>query len=269
MIRLGLIGLGAWGKNYIVAAKESGLAEVVWAGREWQECPAVDGMIIATPPEPRGDIILSNRYTPMMLEKPVCLSLEKLKAVCSMVSPGLVLLVDYVHLFSSSYEELRMLVRERPGRIRIYGRSVGPTVRDYSLLWDHAPHDLAMCLGFGLDIGSHSAVAHRIDSGTEELDLNFDDDAIAHIRSAVRPEKFRQLVVLCGSWSAVYDGCAGTLHVNGTRVAVDTERPLIRAVRAFAQAVKDGGTDDWRFGIDSSVVITRVLEQAQAERSDV
>jgi len=268
MIRLGLIGAGKWGKNYITAAKESGLARVeVQASWEWRIALGsgllINGVIVATPPGPRPDICreLAKKGYPMMVEKPLCLTMKDVEQLRN--DGGALKLVDYVHLFSPAYERLRKLVCDRPGRLRIYGRSSGPTQRDYSLLWDHACHDLAMCLGFGVD-PAHPATAHQVNDTTQELDITFSDDVHGHFRVGLRPEKVKQLSVLCGSWSAVYDGIAGTLDVNGMRVVTDTEYPLTRAVRAFAQAVKDGGTDDWRFGIDSSVTITKVLEEAQA-----
>jgi predicted dehydrogenase len=275
MIRLGLIGAGRWGKNYITAAKESGLAEVVWtAGRDWMsQSRNVDGVIVATPPEVRGSICakLWGDGVSLMVEKPLALDLKTVELLrdCGL-KPHRPFLVDYVHLFSPAYERLRMLVREREGRVRVYGRASGPTKRSYSLLWDHACHDLAMCLGLDHRFGKiRFAVAHHFDENVAEMDVDFEDGsgsevrAVAHIRASLSERKMRQFIVLCGTWGAMYDGIASTLEVNGVpQLDIPLEQPLTRAVRAFAQAVKDGGTDDWRFGIDSSMAITRVLERA-------
>ncbi len=47
---------------------------------------------------------------------------------------------------------------------------------------------------------------------------------------------------------------------HGVPVAIDPERPLQRAVRLFAEAVRTGKTD-WRFGGFGADVV-RVIEQA-------
>jgi predicted dehydrogenase len=264
VIRLGLIGAGAWGKNYIEAAKETGIAEVVWsAGRDWGDQPRVDALIIATPPEVRTEIILSQRGVPMMVEKPLCLSTREAESIRdSWLDPdrSAPFLVDYVHLFSPAYERLRTVVQEQLGRVRVYGRTSSDVVRGYSPLWDHGCHDLAMCLGFGLEKPVHVSSAKSEDGSHQDMDVHFDSGDAAHVRVSRGP-KGKTLVVMCGGMGAVYDAGSGTLEVNGRVVEVSTERPLTRAVKAFAEAVRDGGTDDWRFGIESSIEITRMLEQ--------
>lgn len=264
MIRLGLIGRGAWGKNYIAAVRDSGNAELVWiAGRDWMSHPVggvVDGVIIATPPNPRALIMryMNAQLMPMMVEKPLCLSLKDVELVAS--KPPF--LVDYVHLFSPAYERLRMMVRERPGRLEVTSVVSHTTLRDYSVLWDHAPHDLAMCLGLGLEV----AEARLIQSflvGNSGFDVDFKDSSTLKLAIGTNT-KARRFQVTSGEWRAVYDGVAQTLDVNGERVVDPTEEPLTLAVRAFAKAIEDGGTDDWRFGIESSMVITKVLEDAQS-----
>lgn len=279
MIRLALIGPGAWGKNYIEAAKETGMAEVVnVVGRDWRERLSVppgfapttsdtvqpaEAVIVATPPEVRTKICveLADRGIPMMVEKPICLSVKEVEEIGRALGQGgASLLVDHTHLFSPAYEALRMFVRSAVGRVRLYFRTYSPAVRAYSPLWDHGPHDLAMCLGLGLGPPVHASATRSEDH--VDMDVHFDEGDAAHMRVIHGPKR-KTLVVMCGDMGAVYNACLGTLEVNGKSVPVSDERPLTRAVRAFAQAVKDGGTDDWRFGIEDSVTITKTLEAVQ------
>ena len=52
------------------------------------------------------------------------------------------------------------------------------------------------------------------------------------------------------------------LRCNNNPVGISDEKPLTRAVRAFAEAVATGKTD-WRFGADIGVVTTRILHTAE------
>jgi hypothetical protein len=253
MIRLGLIGPGAWGKNYITAVKDSGNAELAWmASRGWMEQPKVDGIIIATPPKLRPEIILSQLGVPMMVEKPLCLTLRLAEILRA--APGL-------DIFLVDYEALRQIVREYPKQLSIESDVAHTTLREYSVLWDHAPHDLAMCLGMGLEVEEVRNVP-SFEIGHGGMRALLSDDSLLNLSIRTGAKK-RTFTVRCGGREAIYDGIAGTLDINGERVVTQSEPPLTRAVRAFAKAIKDDGTDDWRFGIDSSVAITKVLEGVQ------
>jgi predicted dehydrogenase len=268
MIRLGLIGPGTWGKNYIAAVRGSGNAELSWvASRDWMEQPKVDGIIVATPPGPRANIIRSQSGVPMMVEKPLCLALKEAEMLRTrtILVPGVlvaevpmsdIFLVDYVHLFSPAFEELRNRFRISPAAsVYIHVESSSPTVRDYSLLWDQAPHALAMILALGFTV--EDAVVHG-----NRLTLKLSNNGFARVFVSTGETSFRFSVEAIG-FDALYDR-HGTLDAGGERIVEPSELPLMRAVRAFAKAIEDGGTDDWRFGIESSVEITRVLEVAGA-----
>jgi len=234
MVRLGLIGAGKWGKNYIDAAKGSGVAEVVWAcGKDWRNTARgkIDALIVATPPEPRAALIreLAEFGYPMMVEKPLCLSMADAEAIRVALQPDVPFLVNYQHLFSPRYLE----IRERSNGLerRCRATAGGPEVRSYSQIWDYGPHFLAMTAGIGVPI----------ESVTIELGV-------------CEQKVFEWLVEEAGSFST-------TRHFYNGR----TERPLVHAVRAFAKAVKDGGTNDWRFGVEMSVAITCELERRSEE----
>ena len=277
MIRLGLIGCGAWGKNYVAAAEESGVAVITHAVSrsaerlskpmacfaDWHDIlgEPLDGFIVSTPPEPRAEIILelAQSNMPMMVEKPLCLSSQEAIAIQSVLGDA-PFLVDYVHLFAPAYEELRERVGDLDGRMRCYGRSSGPTKRSYSLLWDHAPHDLSMCLGLGAAHAVKADVRDMAGDGGVELNVQFEGDIDARLRFSYG-QKRREFSVTCGGHGFGYDGDDGSLVIDGVS-KLFTEKPLTRAVRCFAEAIRTGKTN-WRFGIDDSVTITRVLEEVQ------
>jgi predicted dehydrogenase len=229
MIRLGLIGAGKWGKNYVDAAKESGVAEVVWsAGRDWRNTARgkIDALIIATPPEPRAALIreIAEFGYPMMVEKPLCLSTADAEAIRVALQPDVPFLVNYQHLFSPRYLEI---CRRASGELRCRGSASGPEVRSYSQLWDYGPHFLAM--------------AAEIDVPLEDVSIEL---------SVSDQKKFDWRVDEVSAFST-------TKYFYDAR----TERPLVESVRSFAWAVHDGGTRDRRFGVEMSLEITRELER--------
>lgn len=246
MIRLGLIGAGKWGKNYIDAVKEVGAEVKSVYGHDttkniphWhlflQEVCRYNGVIIATPPKPRCEIIceLARCCIPMMVEKPLCLSLADAALICAALDPKVPFLVDYQHLFSPKY----LSIRETLAGItpKVFCKARGPEVRSYSQLWDYGPHFLAMAMGLGAKL--------------EDVELDF----------AVADEKmFEMRVEFPMGFSTE------KLFYVGR-----TQRPLIHAVKAFVKAVEDGRTDDWRFGVEMSVEITRELERRSSVEKTV
>jgi predicted dehydrogenase len=231
MIRLGIIGAGKWGKNYIDAAKESGVVEVVWsAGRDWRNTARgkIDALIVATPPEPRAALIreIAEFGYPMMVEKPLCLSMADAEAIRASLLPHSIFLVNYQHLFSPRYLEIRERSNRLLGR-RCRATASGPEVRSYSQLWDYGPHFLAMAAGIGVPLED------------VELDLTVDDEKVFEFRVESR--------ATFATHRFFYNGRA--------------ERPLVHAVRAFVKAVQDCDAHDWRFGIEMSLAITQEIER--------
>ena len=170
-IRLALVGAGRWGRNYIrtiaaldgvqlvaVASRNAETATLVPARcrvvPDWRllmDANDVDGVVIASPPGTHADILIAavERGKAVLVEKPVVMSRADAARVRAAVTrqPAIVL-VDHIHLFQPAF---RALCREATalGPIRSIKSSIGshgPHRRDASVLWDWAPHDLAMCL---------------------------------------------------------------------------------------------------------------------------
>lgn len=178
-------------------------------------------------------------------------------------------LVNHLHLFSPAYLRLRELFHAaRPPKCRIFSRggNVGPR-RDFSALWDYAPHDLSMIMGLGLGNPTFVSGLHAPDSedGSTCHDVNVGfggHEANVQVWNGKLP-KTRWFEVWSHRMRMVYDDTAASkLMVNGRAVEVPDEKPLTNAVRAFAEAVRTGNPD-WRFGAETSVVIARILHTAE------
>ena len=170
--RLALVGVGKWGANFlrtIVATGQDEISLIVSSkSREQLDAIAlskallltdisfidshvdeIDGVIVATPPAVRAAIVekLLRLGLPVLAEKPLSLQRdESLKLIELARSVGVPLVEDFIHLFSWPYLKLNeQLGNNSPMEIVSRGSNRGP-FRDYSPLYDHSPHDLAMIL---------------------------------------------------------------------------------------------------------------------------
>lgn len=245
MIRLGLVGAGRWGKNYIAAAKQMGNCVVSfvldtegWWGGEFlkREEGEYDAIVVATPPRVTAEIAIEviNHGYPVMIEKPVGLSVKDAQSVLDAekwydgADNKPVVLVNHQHLFAPAYEELYRRTKGMPHlQIATQGGDSQPVAHHaYPWLWDWAPHDVAMILDLG---------------GTmePELESTWSDDACVFARwrtargSAFShvgvnlQRKTRRLRVNDIGFGAVYnDRAEHKLIVNNQPVEVSPELPL-------------------------------------------
>lgn len=170
MIRLGLIGLGQWGRNYIhtihsvpgvrleriAANSERPMPPVpdVPYTSDWRELvhsENVDAVIIATPPhlhaEMARECLISGK--PALIEKPLTLDLASAQETLALAKECKVtLLVNHIHLFNAAWDIFKSAVRQAGNvhRIETIAGRWGPFRPNVSVLWDWGPHDIAMCL---------------------------------------------------------------------------------------------------------------------------
>jgi predicted dehydrogenase len=182
VIRLGLVGVGAWGRRYVDTISRRADCRIVAfargsSGRDfalpgaiqhdsWQvlleraQQGDLDGVIVAATPTLQADVGVAalSAGVPSLIEKPLGLSAGAVERVrdalrSAMRKPPIV--VNHVHLWAPAYRQLQALVRQggvaRVSSIESEGYSKGP-FRGWSSLYDYGPHDIAMCLGLmGVD----------------------------------------------------------------------------------------------------------------------
>ena len=288
MIRLGLIGCGKWGWRYIGAAHDAGNCQVVAVSRvasapeearsaivplpvrsSWREMldiDKVDAFVVAAPPDVHAEICVPilERGIPVMVEKPIALDLGSATQIADAAkATGAPLLVNHQHLFAPAYEELRARVAGWSGFwTTSSGGGPGP-FRSYSALWDYGPHDVAMVLGLAHD-RSAKLLGAAYDGGQFRLAVR-----AGNTNSLVRVwndgEKCRVFSVMSSDCLITYDDLdvGARLRVDDRAAATSTERPLTRAVRAFADAARSRETD-WRFDPMFGVEVTRILSDADS-----
>ncbi len=289
MLRLGLVGFGKWGRNYVRAALAAGNAQVCEVvlpegsmraeearGQGLQvrhgiDDLAVDAVVVAAHPSTAPDLCeqLLRRGIPVMVEKPAALSVDAAQRIVAAAQRSKpVCLVAHQHLFATAYEHIRSHVQV-DGDTRIITRAGGPgPYRDYPPLWDYGPHDAAMIWGLVGTDPLHIAMQQRVGTAGSHLWLNMQfaggASAACEIWNDGAPKsRYFQVQTAAGDW--IYDDVdpQGRLQFQGRYLDIPYEPPLTRALRCFADAVICGGTDDDRFGAHWALRVADWLSRAQ------
>ncbi len=300
ILSLGLIGAGAWGRNYInTIAGLDGMALTRLASRnpespalvgpdcviseDWRDLIAaqdLDGVIIATPPARHADMTLAaiEAGLAVLVEKPMTLSLAEAETVLKTADEkSAVVLVNHIHLYSAAWETLKHEALDLGPlkAVSAVAGNWGPFRPDTPMLWDWGCHDVAMCLDL-VGRSPETAMARRMESGEVEdgkgealaLELGFGDVTAKIAISNLNTEKTRLFTAALKGGELVYDDTIDDklrLKINpqdpGKTLDLGEGRPLERAVRAFAAAIGHGDADFKDAILGRDVV--GVLEQLQ------
>lgn len=299
ILNLGLIGAGAWGRNYIktidglagtrltcLASRNTENPALVGPdcviSEDWHEMIAggdLDGVIIATPPALHTEMTLAviDAGIPVLVEKPMTLSLADAETVVEAAkAKNAIVLVDHTHLYSAAWEALKNDAKAGPLiSISTVAGKWGPFRQDTPMLWDRGSHDIAMCL----DLVGHlpeRVMARRIEirdveNGTGEslgLVLGFGHITAKIAISNLISEQNRLFTASLKGGELIYDDTLDDkLHLKiaardpGKTLALGESKPLERALQAFSAAIQAGEADikDAELGRD----VVAVLEQLQ------
>jgi predicted dehydrogenase len=278
--RLALIGLGRWGRNYVrtiqalsdvklvaVASRNPERVAFVPSGcrvvADWQkimEAEDVDGVIVATSPSCHPKILAAavDAKKPILIEKPLVQSREDAALLRSYIERrSATILVDHTHLFHSAF---RSLQREASslGPIRSItsaAGNLGPYRPDVPVLWDWAPHDIAMCLkllpGIARPIRAERLDVQWIDGAAGEtiaIGIELAGGVPANIRLSTLEKRHRWFAVAFDSCTLVYRDVGPAyltrlppgenVQSSGETILICYEEPLARVVLEFAEAIR-------------------------------
>ena len=302
---LALIGAGPWGRNYVrtfddfpgarlsvVCSRNPETAGLVSKGTriepDWRRGlaePGLDGVIIAAPPALHAGMMDAafDLGLPVMVEKPMVLDLSEAERLhARATAEAIPVVVDHVHLFQPGYAALKELSRDL-GPVRAIcsrGGSLGPFRRPTPALWDWGPHDVALCLDLKGETPAHLEATVREGAGTNgqrgevfEIEMTFEDGVRARIETGNGFEgRERRLEAVTDFATLVLDDNAehqlvrrDTASGAETPVPVSPERPLARAVAAFAAAIRGEAAEHTGTALGLDVV--RVLAACDAQIS--
>jgi predicted dehydrogenase len=305
-VRLGLIGLGRWGTNYLntvdrmpgvqivnAAGKAHQIAQVKVLGKSnftenWREVcedKSLDGLIVATPPDTHFEITMLalELGIPVLVEKPFTLSLQETRKIRAQAKNKKTLcMVNYIHLYSKGYRDLKENVK-LGGKIRqIYSESYadGPSRPSVPVLKDWGCHDVAMCidlLGKMPESVAKSTILQRKQDDNLELitlRMKFDNDIEAKCTFGNASQfRRRDFCIVCESGVFVYDGLsAGLAKQYSSTVFSEAESrfkiqksPLECAILEFVACINRGDSAHYSlelaFCVNTTLSITNPYEK--------
>lgn len=272
-MRVGLIGLGRWGRVWARVLRDAGV--LAWGAdpnpeargmalegdpdmETFAEVPtwdlgSVNGVVVATPPDTHREIVvdLLGRNIPVLVEKPMATSLDDAVAMSDAAEDASTrLVVDHTFLYNRSVNVARRWVEDRIGPVRYsaFRWTNVTTSRDEGALWNLGPHPFSI-LGA---LRAWSRPAHFEAVGMEtrragvfdvaEVFVHHRDGSVDRVSvSNFGPTKDREFVVVGTEGSVV---CRPTMYevdfvaADGTRERVQDRgvEPLRACLERFLSA---------------------------------
>ena len=241
MIRIGLCGLGYWGKNLFralsgnprielaavadlsaetranLAASHPGL-KLYADAMELISDPEIDAVVIATPVAHhyRQAKVALDQGKHVLVEKPMCTTTAEADDLIARADLyGLTLMADHTFLFHPAVLKLGELVRSGAlGQISYYDSqriNLGLFQPDVNVLWDLAPHDISIIdyLFGGEPVHVEASGYCHVNPGFPDiayLTFHYPNSMVAHLNlSWMSPVKVRRIAVGGSDKMVVWD----------------------------------------------------------------
>jgi predicted dehydrogenase len=230
MIRVGVIGYGYWGPNIVRNLGSLGSAEVVticdkresalqrakqaYPGvrltqdeAEVLNSPEIDAVAVITPVWTHYDLAEQalNNGKHVFVEKPFTSTVEQGERLVELAErKGLTIMVDHTFLFTGAVRKIKQLIDEGAlGRLYYYDSmrvNLGLFQHDVNVLWDLAPHDLAiMDYVIGMEAEAVVATGAGHLNGLADvafMTIYFPNNVIAHLNvNWLSPVKVRTTLI--------------------------------------------------------------------------
>ena len=241
MLKLGLVGWGYWGRNYAKYFDSGVDAELSMvcdlrsdmlkdAKRLYPHVTVtsdisdltkgkIDGVIIASPASVHYKLapIFINEHIPLLIEKPLTNSYSSAKDLENLAKRKRVkILVGHTFLYNQSVRFLKKEIKRGSFGNLYYlefrRQSYGPIRDDVNIVWDFAPHDLAMTqylLGNQLPQTVYAKAGKFSRNRQEDIAviiMKYKDNTMVNINVAwLYPIKIRSLTLLGDKKMAVFE----------------------------------------------------------------
>lgn len=274
-LRIGVVGCGYWGMNYVRIFNEllearlmaicdersERLNEIGWRfpGVELTtdvenlaSHPEIDAVIVCTEATTHYDVTrrLLSAGKHVLVEKPLTTTTSDAEELIALAQANsAILMVGHTFVFNAGIQKVKEYVQTGPGRVYyLYARrtNLGPIRRDVNALWDLAPHDIAI-FNHLLDsvpewvsaVGGKVLRNCRHDVGF--ISLGYPGNIIGHIHvSWADPDKAREVVIVRSDKRIVFDDLNGIEQVRVFEKGISTleEEPLNYGESRFE--IRDG-----------------------------
>ncbi len=305
--KIAVIGMGMWGKNivrnfynlnvleYVCDLDDDSLKTVreqfagVKTTKDFNEVlnnPEITGVAVVTPSHTHFKLVKAalEAGKNVYVEKPISTVAQEAKILMELADEkGLILMVDHLLLYHPAVNRLKMLIEEGTLGEIVYAQSdrlnVNYHKNDRSVMWDLAPHDVAMvayvtgkspvrvisAIGASSDRNNIMDITH--------LGIEFEDGMIAHISDSwITPQKHVNLLIRGTKATAIFDDCAPTdkLKIYDNFIPANTQNltldyleiePLKLACQHFVNCIETGqkARSDGANGYE----VVSILEEAE------
>jgi predicted dehydrogenase len=260
-MKIGIVGCGYWGPNLVrnvmanerctaLAVCDSKLPRLESIKRRfpsvelWSDARAMfadeslDGVMIATPVSSHHALgraaLLAGKH--VFIEKPFAASISEAEELVELArSRGRTLMVGHTFLYSPPVRKIKEIIdRGDLGEIYYIASSrvnLGIHQKDVSVLWDLAPHDLAMIFHWLSETPSDVSASGQafVQPGIPDVafvNLRFPSGAMANVHvSWLSPSKLRQMTIVGSRKMLVYDDTASAERVKIFDKGVDHHDP--------------------------------------------
>ncbi len=296
IIKLGLIGAGQWGKNYIKTIEKSDDISLLAISsnnektkdiiptychlfKDWREMiklDDLDGIIVSSPTFSHYEICkeLLNINIPILAEKPLSTKIkevEKLLKICD--EKKSILMVNYIHLYHMRFQEILNINKKGSSKkiINIESESgnYGPFRRDTRALWDWGVHDVAMMLVLIKEypVQISSKFLKKLDDEYRcgeliEAKFNFSSGSKAKlIFGNLQERKIKKFIAKTNSKTYVYNPFDKKILNN----PIKNIQPLEICIKEFRRKIlqKDTSLEDMELSLSITKIINKIENQLE------
>lgn len=228
-MRLGLIGLGNFGPNYLKTKVENVvITEICDSSRNYHELinSDLDGVIIATPTSLHYEMVEAAivAHKPFIVEKPLTGHGDQSQELLKIYNQKpVVALVDLIYLFDPCFQALQKNLSKIGNlqRVEFYGLQSTIRTDGTTVVQDWGPHPLYIMqklMGTPIEIE-----AKRLNDDNVELKLTFEKgEGLARI-GWTHPTKERKIIAVGDKGKIVYDATQEQKLILVTNVATPLE----------------------------------------------
>jgi|SRR5947209_5660759 len=299
MTTVGVIGCGYWGPNLLRNFSEQENARLRWmcdvdskrletlarrypatkVSTDYHQLLAdaeLDAVVIATPVSTHfnfaRDALLAGKH--VLVEKPFTTNVREAEELIELAEAArLTLMVDHTFIYTGAVQKIKEIVSAGELGDLLYFDSVrinlGLFQRDINVVWDLAPHDLAI-MDFIIDRQPLTLTATgscHVERGIENIAyvmLNFPDEFIAHFHfNWLSPVKFRRALIAGSRKMVVYDDIEPTekIRVYDKGVMVTRTEEAENKEDAYRTLVSYRTGDVWVPKLDSTEALHYVTSE--------
>lgn len=272
MQKIGVIGKGPWGQTLAKVLTRLNQPVTLYGRDTWMAgLGELDAVLIATPPEATLQIAEAAmaQGVAILATKPIGLDAPSAKKL-ALLYTGLPFYVDYVHLYSPCYRQMKQEMKQskKPSKISVQMCGQGP-IRSFSSLYDYGPHALAPIFDLfpgELTILKSDSLVSRDGRSLHHILGTIDGVSVNFVVGNGSPWTMRSIKVdIPGEPGFTYKESSGeaptsTFDIGGTGWLTLPADPLSVLLKEFLEAARARTPSS--YSLDLSVKIAAALDSA-------